>query len=64
MNIRVCDRCKKRLNKDNPMGNVKFPVVMIRIKRGAYDEDIVDLCEKCEDEVYKYIFGGGDDNVD
>lgn len=46
------------------MGNVKFPVVMIRIKRGAYDEDIVDLCEKCEDEVYKYIFGGGDDNVD
>ena len=72
MQIRVCDRCKKQLPDGNPLSNVHFPQIVVRVRHGIFPtgascgdgSEPVDLCAKCENDVYKFIFGGSDDGLD
>ena len=62
MNIKICDKCKEQFG-TFPMQAVRFPVVSVRVIRNyaceVYDGkwSSIDLCPKCQHEVYEFIFG-------
>ena len=54
MKIVRCDRCGEEIEK---CPELKIKVDVIREFRGScYQSNRLDLCQKCEDEVYDFIF--------
>ena len=54
MRITKCDRCGAEI-KQCP--ELKIKVEVIRERHGScYTSNRLDLCQKCEDEVYDFIF--------
>lgn len=62
MNVRKCDKCKKEII-ESPMQAVSFPIVYVEVLKNyacaiyTNGNDKVDLCPKCQHEVYNFIFG-------
>lgn len=66
MQVLKCDRCGKEMNPIYRGSNTVFPVLKISVihnyNMGIHDSaKSVDLCSKCKNEVYDFIFGRNDD---
>lgn len=54
MRITKCDRCGEMIEKC-PTMRIKVELIRKRFENG-HTSNTLDLCQKCEDEVYNFLF--------